>query len=259
MSRKEKPHNPTVEHLQKLHRRRMAVFGAVILLAGMVIGGAIMLIAGPHRKPAKGPNMASIMMLRGLQDELRLSPEQQEKLQPILKTSFEALDEIRKKAQPEIDAQLTQMNEQISAILTGKQRQLWQKRLEDLQRRFRGGPRRGGGGPGSGFRRGPGEPEHFRNGPGQFGPQRRPGDSNRPRDGFGRDAMPDRFRRGSGPPAGPGRRPEDMNFPWTDLGRDARFRPGRGQFGTGRRRPDPNRTPDDPNQGPAIDPTRKVE
>jgi hypothetical protein len=196
MSNKETIDNPAISYIDKLHRWRMAFFGMVILVAGVVIGGASMMILAPDRlmKPPRGPEFGSQRMIPPLRRELGLSPEQQEKIKPILDTHMEKLDEIRVEARSEIEEALTLMNESISDILTEEQRQIWQRSLDRLDREFhRGGQYRGGGPRGPGFRgsrqegfRG-GQPEHFPQGPGSFGPHRPPRGPNSPRDGMWRD------------------------------------------------------------------------
>ena len=194
MSNKETIDNPAISHIDKLHRWRMAIFGMIILVAGVAIGGASMMILAPDKlmKPPRGPEFGSQRMIPPLRRELGLSPEQEEKIIPILDSHMEKLDEIRVEARSEIEEALTLMNESISDILTEEQRQIWQRSLDRLEREFhRGAPHRGGP-RGPGFRRGRqagfrgGQPEHFRQGPGRgsFGPQRPPRGPNSPRDGL---------------------------------------------------------------------------
>ena len=188
MNKTETTDNLTVSYMHKLHRWRMAFFGVVILLAGIVIGGASMLILMPHKlmKPPRGPESESMRIISQLQRDLDLSHAQSEKMKPIMSRHMEKLHKIRTDARFEIDQALVQMNEDISAILTEKQKQNWQRRLDRLQRDLRpGGPRRGNGfgEPRRGqqqerFRRG--QQEHMRRGPGPFGPQR-PAGPNSPR------------------------------------------------------------------------------
>ena len=65
MSKIERPDNLTISYIHKLHRWRMAFFGMVILLAGIVIGGASMLILVPHKlmRPPRGPEFESYRSL----------------------------------------------------------------------------------------------------------------------------------------------------------------------------------------------------
>jgi hypothetical protein len=153
--------------LQKLHRWRMAFFGLVILLAGIVIGAASTLIVCRHTfmGPPPPPELAPMRMIRDLQRHLDLSPEQQEKIKPILKRHMQKLREIRMNARPQITNQLKLLNEEISSLLDEHQKRLWQHRFHRLQgrltrgpHRHRNGPRRHRFDPNRRFRRGP---EHY--------------------------------------------------------------------------------------------------
>jgi hypothetical protein len=186
MSQNQTTDNLVVSHINKTHTWRMAFFGLIILIAGIVIGGSSMLIFAPKKliKPPRAPEFASGRMVGQLRRELRLSPEQAEKIEPILKEHMETLHNIRIDAQDQIGEALEQMNEQISSILTDRQKQMWESRLRHLQSPLRGGGRRRGEGPGGGRFRG-GQQDRLRRGqgPGPFGPRRRPIGPNTPQDG----------------------------------------------------------------------------
>ena len=122
-------------------------------------------------------------MVGQLRRELRLSPEQSEKIEPILKEHMETLHNIRIDAQDQIGEALEQMNKQISSILTDRQKQMWESRLRRLQDPLRGRGPGWGEGPGGGRYRGRGEQDRLRRGPGPFGPRRRPAGPNTPQDG----------------------------------------------------------------------------
>lgn len=186
MNQKETTNNPAVSNINKMHNWRMAFFGLIILVAGVVIGGSSMLIFAP-KKPPRAPEFASGRMVGQLRRELRLSPEQAEKIDPILKEHMENLNDIRIDAQDQIGEALEQMNKQISSILTDRQKRMWETRLRHLQSPLHGrGPGRGEGPGGGRFRRG--EQDRFRRGPGPgpgpFGPRRRPAGPNMPQDGM---------------------------------------------------------------------------
>ncbi len=177
MSQNQTTNNPAVSHINKAHMWRMAFLGLIILIAGIVIGGSSMLIFAP-KKPPRAPEFASGRMVGQLRRELRLSPEQAEKIEPILKEHMETLHNIRIDAQDQIGEALEQMNKQISSILTDQQKRKWESRLRHLQSPLHGGgPRRGEGPGGNRFRRG--EQDRFRR-----GPRRRPASPNMPQDGM---------------------------------------------------------------------------
>jgi len=184
MSQIEKSEHVNIDAIRNLHRWRMAFFGVVILLAGMVIGGASMMILAPHKlmTPPPGPEFESMRMLPSLRRDLGLTPEQTEKIEPILEKYMQKLAEIRLEARDEVAQTLKQMNEDISDILSDRQEREWGRRLERLQRDLRpgrGGPGRRGAGPG-GPRQGRGMQE--RRGFGRRGPWRRLDGPNMPRD-----------------------------------------------------------------------------
>jgi hypothetical protein len=168
----------------------MAFFGLVILIAGVVIGGALMMIVAPHKlmSPPHGSEFSVLKMIPRLQHDLGLSPEQVEKIEPILKENMERLNEIRWDASDQIRGTLEQMNEQVSEILTEEQLRTWKHSFSRLQRPLGpGGPRRGNGAGGHRYRRG--QQERMRRGPGSgpgpFDPGRSPAGPNFPRRDFG--------------------------------------------------------------------------
>ncbi len=83
------------------------------------------------------------------------------------------------------------MNEDITALLTEQQKQIWQQRLNRLQRQLRPPGR----GPGEGGRHRGGPQERMRRGPGPFGPGRRPDGPNMPHNGMRRGMMPRRYEK----------------------------------------------------------------
>jgi hypothetical protein len=172
------------DYLKQMHRWRMAFFGLVILLAGIVIGAASMSILSPDRltRPPQPLERATRMMIGRLGRELGLSPEQDEKIGPILQNHMQKLDDIRASARIEITEQLREMNDGISAVLTEEQNRIWQRWLLLLQAQLRP-PERG---PGEGGRYRGGPQERMRRGPGPFGTGRHPAGPNMPYNGMHR-------------------------------------------------------------------------
>jgi hypothetical protein len=188
MSQNETINDPVVSQINKAHFWRMAFFGLVILVAGVVIGGSSMLIFAPEKllKPPPGQEFSSLRMIPPLSRDLGLTPEQAEKIKPILDKSMQKLNTIRTEARSEIAGTLKQMNQDIAAILTDGQKQLWQREIERLQSELRPrggpGPRWGEGRGGPRFGGGQqGRPGRGR-GPGPFGPRHRPDGPNMPQE-----------------------------------------------------------------------------
>lgn len=193
MNQIEKNDSSTTHYIRRLRRWRMAFFGLVILLAGIVIGAASITILAPNRltRPPKPPETATKMMIGRLRRELGLSQEQDEKIGPILHKHMQKLEDIRTNARTEITDQLQQMNEGVSAVLTEEQKQIWQRWLRILQWQLQP-PERG---PGEGGRHRGGPQERMRRGPGPFGPGRRPDGPNIPYNGMRRGMMQRRYEK----------------------------------------------------------------
>lgn len=183
MSQIEKTDPVNIDALCNLHRWRMVFFGAIILLAGMVIGGASMMILMPHKlmTPAPGPEFDSLRMLPSLRRDLGLTPEQSRRISPILDKHMKKLSDIRTEARTEIAQTLKQMNEDICEILSDRQERIWKRSVDQLQRglRPRGGPGRRGEGPGGGRQR---RGQQERRGLGPYGPPQRQRGPNVPHD-----------------------------------------------------------------------------
>lgn len=191
---KVEPTNSSHDYLKQMHRWRMAFFGLVILLAGIVIGVSSMSMLSHRRKPSPPPppEVTANRVLNREKGRLGLSPEQVEQLEPIFKKHMGKLEEIRMTAREQITEQLQLMNEEVSSVLDERQERLWERDLRDLERELRPPPRRdrrgppGRRGPGEGDRRRRGQQERLRRGPGSFGPWRGPSGPNVPRNGMNR-------------------------------------------------------------------------
>lgn len=191
MKQTETTDNRTTHYMRRLHRRRMALFGLVILLAGSVIGAASIMIVAPSHRLTRPLRPSDKSLLPNLERCLHLTPEQREEIEPILQGHMQRLDDIRADARSEIDETLGQMNKDIAAVLTEQQKQIWQQRLNRLQRQLRPPGR----GPGGGGRHRGGPQERMRRGPGPFGPGRRPDGPNIPHNGMRRGMMPMRYEK----------------------------------------------------------------
>lgn len=190
------PMKSSHDYLKQMHRWRMAFFGLVILLAGIVIGVSSMFMISHQRKPPPPPppEVAADRVLNRQKGRLRLSGEQMKQLGPIFEKHMDKLDEIRITAREQITERLQLMNEDVSSVLDERQKQLWERDLQDLGRELRPARRRDGFGP-----HGPppdewgrhrrGQQERMRRGPGSFGPRRDTPGPNRPWNGMHRRAI----------------------------------------------------------------------
>ena len=149
----ENPDGPTVL-LRRLHHWRMAFFGLVILLAGMLSGAAVALLVvghiGRERRPPAVPPVTEL--ITRVVPRLHLSEEQTRQIEPIVQKHYERLDAIRQEGRTEIMEELKLMNEEMFTVLNEDQARLWQQLLQGLPSEMRHVP--DWYGPGAG--RGPG-------------------------------------------------------------------------------------------------------
>jgi hypothetical protein len=166
MNQPENLDNPMVL-LRRLHHWRMAFFGLVILLAGMLSGAAVTLLTVRHLdKAGPPPEGAVLALIHGVAPRLRLSAGQMQQIQPIFEKHVTRLREIWADGRTQIVEELKAMNDEVLPVLDENQRRLWHQYLQDLPGPFRhgGGPLHIGVGPGGGRGAGPGGRFGFRHG-----------------------------------------------------------------------------------------------
>lgn len=145
-----------VSELPRPRRRwiRTVLLGMVILVCGMVIGGALtlhfrwprLLIAGQpwERMPEH--------IAHRMRGELGLTEEQQTEIERILARHHAAMESIRTEVQPRVEAQIDSMRREVESVLTPDQASRWGEHFERMPRHW---PR--------------GEPGHRRGFPGRRG------------------------------------------------------------------------------------------
>ena len=152
--------SPTVL-LRRLHHWRMAFFGMVILLAGMLSGAALTLLLvghGGQRHPLP-PVDAVRLLAERLPGVLHLTAEQQRQVEPILQNRMKKLDQIQGNGQKAIAEELRLLTKEMAGVLTADQMGLWERLFLDLPGSIRHIPQEFGPGlgrgPGPGGWRGP--------------------------------------------------------------------------------------------------------
>jgi hypothetical protein len=164
--------------LRRLHHWRMAFFGVVILLAGMLSGAAATLLTIRHLGPERPapPVRAVQMMLTRLSGLLHLTAEQRQQIEPILKNHMTRLGQIQDDGQKAIAEELRLLSQEMGSVLTEDQMHLWDRLFLDLPGPIRHIPE--GRGPGLG--RGPAPPGGWRGPPNGRGPLHLPSEAPAP-------------------------------------------------------------------------------
>ena len=131
---------PKSEHLPTIPALKPILFSALTLISGIIIGAGLTLIitggSDTRKSLPPGPEYISGRMVERIARELKLSPQQQGQLRPIVQKHMTVMDDIRRQARPKISKELKQMNEEILSILDKPQREIWQKRVQRMQERF---------------------------------------------------------------------------------------------------------------------------
>ncbi len=161
------------EHLQlilRMHRWKMAFFGLIILLAGLIIGASAAVIVFKPLEPSLPRDIEFVneRTMAALRQELQLDPAQRERIREIFARHFKAIDDIRTEARPRIAREMNALYEEVAAVLDGWQRDKWRDSMIRLGEDIAGPHQRGPRGPGYGQGRGVG--------PNGRGPMRRPFD-----------------------------------------------------------------------------------
>jgi hypothetical protein len=152
----ESSENPTAL-LRRLHHWRMAFFGVVILLAGMLSGAAATLLMIGHIGP-RGPFPpvpAVKLLLARLSGPLHLTVEQRQQVEPILEKHVTKLDQIQEQGHKAIVEELRLLSQEMAGVLTEDQMRLWERLFLDLPGSIRHIPRELGPGLGRGPAPGP--------------------------------------------------------------------------------------------------------
>lgn len=144
--------------LRRLHRWRMAFFGLVILLAGVLSGAAVtLLVVGHGARQVSAPPLPVVReLIARIGPRLRLTEEQSRQIEPVLLKHMQRLDEIGEDGRAAIVEELKIMNDELAGVLTDDQMRQWQRLMEGLPSQIRHapggfGPGPGGGAPGRGF------------------------------------------------------------------------------------------------------------
>ena len=91
-----------------------------IFLAGAVTGWLVRPIGRPFRGPPRGEDLAAHLRMRFARD-LALTPQQTEKINPIIAESTTELDRVRRESEDRVAKVIDDMHAKIATILTPEQ------------------------------------------------------------------------------------------------------------------------------------------
>jgi Spy/CpxP family protein refolding chaperone len=130
--------HPVDSALPRPRRRRLrtVLLGIVILVCGVVIGGALTLhFRWPRLMLARQPwERIPEHIAERMRGELDLAVEQQREIERILAKHHGAMESIRVEVQPRVEAQIDSMRREIDAVLTPEQAARWSEHFERMRR-----------------------------------------------------------------------------------------------------------------------------
>jgi len=113
---------------------RLVLYVVIFLSGGVVgVGGALFVIRARVLHAVHHPDEMPKLIAKRLQGVLALDDEQTQKIGVVLQERQSALQEIRSRYQPEVEAELEKVDEQISEILDKDQRAEWRERFQVLR------------------------------------------------------------------------------------------------------------------------------
>lgn len=122
--------------MNRLTKRRVALYLAFIFLAGAVSGGILMRTVGTERPPRRGPPSVGKMcdhVRKRFQERLALTPEQMRKIDPIIERMGEELRAIHERSTAEVESVIQRTNAEIARELTPEQRIQFEKMEQERQ------------------------------------------------------------------------------------------------------------------------------
>ena len=122
-------------------RRRLWLLGLVIFIAGIAVGAAGMVGVQTWRfkqmQKHFDPTDMPRQIAKALQREVQLSDEQTERLVPIIKQHFEAIEQVRREVHPRFQQEVDIMDDAIRAELDDEQRERYESwRINVRQKMF---------------------------------------------------------------------------------------------------------------------------
>lgn len=120
-------------------RRWLRVVAALLIfIGGMVCGGGLTVIVAVRdiRHAMRHPEEVPPRITRYLTHRLDLSPDQADQIERLIAEHQAHFQAIRRETQPRVSAELSELREQISEVLTPEQRAKWDDIFDEAVERW---------------------------------------------------------------------------------------------------------------------------
>jgi hypothetical protein len=116
----------------------MTLMGLVILICGMLIGGAVTSKFAWKRfiDRTRHHDRINERIVHRMHRDLGLSEEQRRQIQDIIHQHRENLQELHLEVQPRLEEELEQMRQEVENVLTPEQARRWNKRYQRLHKNW---------------------------------------------------------------------------------------------------------------------------
>jgi hypothetical protein len=118
------------------HRRWVRLLLALVVFlsgVGVGVGGALIVVRNRVLHAIHHPDEMPALLAVRLRLRLRLSDEQVQRVEAIFTQRQRALQDIRRRVQPDVEAELERVEQQVAAVLDEQQRQAWQRHFQQLR------------------------------------------------------------------------------------------------------------------------------
>lgn len=118
------------------------VESGLFLLCGLIIGAGMtaFLMDNSMHEFLTNPGQLPDRLLHRMEQRLDLTDAQRREAERIIALHFETLDGLRREVQPEIQATLDALRDDVSRILDPDQRGTWEENFERIRQKWQPGP-----------------------------------------------------------------------------------------------------------------------
>ncbi len=132
------PEYPTAMELPPAPRRRRwlsLVLAVVVFASGFAAGAGTSVVVIHNRllRAIRHPELGPERITNRLRRSLELSDAQATKVEAILRQRQVALQDIRRRVQPEVEAQIDLVEKEVDDVLRPEQKQKWHEMLKQLR------------------------------------------------------------------------------------------------------------------------------
>ena len=126
-----------------MSKTKAAIFLALIFIAGAIAGGAVALSSpetfktSKPARPRHSPEDFANHLWNGLKERLELDETQSAQVEPIFRAGFAEVRAIQERSLRDVDEAIRKNHEEISKLLTEKQRAELQKMNQERQEFFK--------------------------------------------------------------------------------------------------------------------------